>query len=225
MSPSSPSITMKFATEEELAGHHAATVRGALEGVAAGLAISIPASLYFQRTWAYYRSLPPHLKVFGCIVVTAPLYAIQAERRGVEFDKSTWTGAGVRELKREELEAERHWKSLTFGQRAKEWATQNQYKVILGTWAVGMAVAGTLVWRNRHQTAAQKVVQARMWAQGLTIGVMVAAGILTHQQREEAAMHRGNDDHSWVHMVEEYQKEAQQQPMLLPAPTHHTSSA
>lgn len=42
----------------------------------------------------------------------------------------------------------------------------------------------------RHQSTAQKVVQARMWAQGLTIGVMVAAGILTHQQRQEAAQHR-----------------------------------
>ncbi|TCD70806.1 hypothetical protein EIP91_001496 [Steccherinum ochraceum] len=188
---------MKFATEEELAGHHAATVRGAIEGVAAGFALSLPASYYFQRNSTYYRSLPPHLKVLGVILVVAPLYAVQAERRGVEYDQSTWTGAGQRELMREELEEEKRWKALSMPQRAKEWATKNQYKVILGTWAVGMAAAGSIIWRNRHQSTAQKVVQARMWAQGLTIGVMVAAGILTHQQRQEAAEHRGNDDHSW----------------------------
>lgn len=208
---------MKFATEEELAGHHAATVKGAIEGVVAGLGISLPACYYFHRTSPSFRNLPPHLKALGVILIVAPLYAIQAERRGVEFDQSTWTGAGQRELKREELEEQQRWKALSLSQRAKEWATQNQYKVILGTWAVGMAAAGTLVWRNRHQSVPQKVVQARMWAQGLTIGVMVAAGILTHQQREEAAMHRGHDDHSWVHMVEEYQKEQQAQPLLLPA--------
>jgi hypothetical protein len=32
-----------------------------------------------------------------------------------------------------------------------------------------------------------QVVQARMWAQGLTIGVLVAAGALTHKNRQEAA--------------------------------------
>ena len=28
-----------------------------------------------------------------------------------------------------------------------------------------------------------------MWAQGLTIGVLIAAGILTHQARAQAAAH------------------------------------
>lgn len=28
-----------------------------------------------------------------------------------------------------------------------------------------------------------------MWAQGLTIGVLIAAGILTHANRQEAAEH------------------------------------
>ncbi|THH32757.1 hypothetical protein EUX98_g1467 [Antrodiella citrinella] len=209
---------MKFATEEELAGHHAATVRGAIEGFVAGLGLSGAASYYFQRKSPYYRSLPIHLKALGIIIVVAPLYAIQAERRGVEYDQSTWTGAGQREIKREEAEEEQRWEALSLRQRVKEWAIANQYKVILGAWALGMGVAGTIVWRNRHQSTAQKVVQARMWAQGLTIGVMVAAGILTHTQREEAAQHRGRDDHSWVHMVEEYQKEEQTQPLLLPAP-------
>lgn len=29
-----------------------------------------------------------------------------------------------------------------------------------------------------------------MWAQGLTVGVLIAAGILTHKQRQEAAGHK-----------------------------------
>jgi hypothetical protein len=36
---------------------------------------------------------------------------------------------------------------------------------------------------------ASQIVQARMWAQGLTIGVLIAAGILTHRTRSEAAAH------------------------------------
>jgi len=217
---------MKLATQEELAGHHAATVRGAVEGVVAGLAISVPGSLWMHRRWPYYRALPVHLKVMGVIFVVAPLYAIQAERRGVEFDKSTWTGAGKVELEREEAQEISRWNRLDSKEKLKDWAIRNQYKIILGSWATSMAVAGAIVMRNRHQTTAQKVVQARMWAQGLTIGVLIAAGVLTHTNRAEAAQHR-NTDHTWQNMVEEFQEEERQAKLtrMLPAPASASVSA
>ena len=137
-------------TEEELAGHQAATLRGAIEGVAAGLAISLPASFYAHRHWPAYRALPPHLKALGVILVVGPAYAIQAERRGVEFDKSTWTGAGKALLEREEQAAETSWEHLSTKDKLKDWAVRNQYKVILGSWAASMAIAGTIVMRNRY---------------------------------------------------------------------------
>ncbi|KAI0650296.1 hypothetical protein C8Q79DRAFT_1006578 [Trametes meyenii] len=205
---------MKFATEEELAGHHAATVRGAIEGIIGGLAISLPASFYLQRNWASYRRLPPHLKALGVILVVGPTYAIQAERRGVEFDKSTWTGAGKAELDREERVAESRWQALDAKAKLKEWAIQNQYKVILGSWAASMALAGAIVMRNRYQSTPQKVVQARMWAQGLTIGVLIAAGVLTHTQRQQQHDNR-TVDHSWVHILEEQEKEEREKQQEL----------
>ena len=36
----------------------------------------------------------------------------------------------------------------------------------------------------RYQSSAQKIVQARMWAQGLTIGVLIAAGALGTKERK-----------------------------------------
>ncbi|KAI0677103.1 hypothetical protein C8Q78DRAFT_987566 [Trametes maxima] len=205
---------MKFATEEELAGHHAATVRGAIEGVIGGLALSLPASFYLQRNWTYYRRLPPHLKALGVIMIVGPCYAIQAERRGVEFDKSTWTGAGKAELDREERVAESRWQALDTKAKLKEWAIQNQYKVILGSWAASMALAGAIVMRNRYQSTPQKVVQARMWAQGLTIGVLIAAGVLTQTQRQQQHDNR-TVDHSWAHILEEQEKEEQEKQQQL----------
>ena len=141
---------MQFATQEELEGHQRATIRGAIEGTAAGLAISLPGSYYLHRRWPYFRGLPIQLKALFCIIVTAPLYAIQAERRGVEFDESTWTGAGKRELERLEKQEENRWEQLSTDEKLKDWAIRNQYKIILGSWAAGMAVAGGLVWRNRY---------------------------------------------------------------------------
>lgn len=102
-----------------------------------------------QRRWAYYRKLPIQLKALGVVLIVAPLYAVQAERRGLEYDRSTWTGAGVDELNRQEKEEEKRWESLGTQEKIKDWAMTNQYKVILGSWAVSMAIAGGLVWRNR----------------------------------------------------------------------------
>ncbi|EPT03663.1 hypothetical protein FOMPIDRAFT_1022258 [Fomitopsis schrenkii] len=218
---------MKFATKEELEGHQRATIRGALEGTAAGLAISLPGSYYLHRRWPYFRSLPIQLKALFCIIVTAPLYAVQAERRGVEFDESTWTGAGKRELDRLEKQEETRWEHLSTEEKLKDWAVRNQYKIILGSWAAGMAVAGGLVWRNRQQSATQKIVQVRMWAQGLTIGVLIAAGIMTHANRLEAAEHR-QVDHTWRGMVQEFENEErereQYQLMHAPPPAHAPSA-
>lgn len=161
-----------------------------MEGVAAGFAIVIPAGIIATRRSATFRALPIQLKALAAIIVVVPCYAVQAERRGVEFDESTWTGAGVRELERVKTEEQKHWDALSTSGKLKEWALHNQYKVILGSWAVSMGIAGAIVMANKHQTIPQKVVQARMWAQGLTVGVLIGAGILTHSQRQQSFEHR-----------------------------------
>jgi hypothetical protein len=51
---------------------------------------AVGGSWYLNRRWPYYRSLPPSLKLLGVVIVVAPCLAIQAERRGLEYDKSQW---------------------------------------------------------------------------------------------------------------------------------------
>ncbi len=45
-----------------------------------------------------------------------------------------------------------------------------------------------------------------MWAQGLTIGVLIAAGVLTQSQRSQAQANR-SVDHSWQNILEEQERE------------------
>ena len=60
---------------------------------------------------------------------------------------------------------------------------------------------------------AWQIVQARMWAQGLTVGVLIAAGELTHAQRQKAIdggpLHHAVVDHSWRDIVEHEQAAAE----------------
>ncbi len=74
-------------TQEELEAFDRATIRGSIEGIAGGLAISLPASFAAQRYWPAYRTLPLSLKALGVILIVGPTWAIQTERRGVEFDE------------------------------------------------------------------------------------------------------------------------------------------
>ena len=178
-------IPHQLATPEELEGHHKATVRGAIEGFAAGFAIALPGWYIANKKWPAFRAMPVQLKTLAAILIVLPAYAIQAERRGVEYDESTWTGVGAKELERVKTVEEQRWESLTTTGKLKEWANQNQYKVILGGWALSMGVASAIVMTNKYQTTPQKIVQARMWAQGLTVGTIIGAGVLTHAQRQQ----------------------------------------
>jgi hypothetical protein len=63
----------------------------------------------------------------------------------------------------------------TRSQRLKEWAEENRYPIIFGSWVASMAIAFGLVSRNKYLTGQQKLVQARVYAQGLTVAVLLAS--------------------------------------------------
>jgi len=60
-------------------------------------------------------------------------------------------------------------------ERAKDWAGENRYSIVFGSWVASLGIALQLVRRNRYLTGAQKLVQARVYAQGLTIAVLLAS--------------------------------------------------
>jgi len=202
---------MKLATPEQLAAHLAATRRGALEGSLVGGGLATLASLYGQRRWAYYRALPPSLKVLGVLIVAAPALSIQAERRGLQYDKSQWEGDGARMLETHEEHVLTRWERMSTGEKVADWAQRHEYSIIVGGWALSLAVAGGIVSRNRYQTTPQKVVQARMWAQGLTIGIILgAAGLKTNLNKGESAS-MPVPDHSWMEVVRQQEIDRQEE--------------
>jgi len=202
---------MKIITEEELQAHNNATIRGALEGAIGGAALALPGFYLLNRRWPYYRSLPFSLKVLGLIFVVVPGTAIQAERRGLEFDRSQWVGAGKMELDREAAEKRAAWEELSAQNKITHWLVRHQYSIIFGSWLGTCAIAGNIIWKNKYQTGPQKLVQVRMWAQGLTVGMVLVAGLLTHANRQEAAARAKPIDHSWAAMLEEQRLEREQQ--------------
>jgi len=60
-------------------------------------------------------------------------------------------------------------------QRAKDWASENRYSIVFGSWVLSMGTALGLVGRNPYLTGQQKLVQARVYAQGLTLAIIIAS--------------------------------------------------
>jgi hypothetical protein len=54
------------------------------------LAVTLPAAFLANKRFPYYRSLTPALKAFSIVTVVVPATVIQAERAGLEFEKSHW---------------------------------------------------------------------------------------------------------------------------------------
>ncbi|KIJ69844.1 hypothetical protein HYDPIDRAFT_120963 [Hydnomerulius pinastri MD-312] len=196
---------MKFGlSSEELQGHNAATTYGAIEGALIGTGITLPTFYLLNKRWSYYRALPLPLKVLGGVIVVAPLVSIRAEKKGLEFERRHWTGVGKTELDRRQHEERERWDALSAKDKVADWASRHQLSVIMGSWAATMGIAGNIILRDPLLTMPQKVVQVRLWAQGLTIGVLIAAGALTHAQRAQALeMRKHNVDHSWQHLLED----------------------
>lgn len=97
-------------------------------------------------------------------IVTADSYSRAYERkREPDYDYQD-----EQQKLQQELDAQRTQKQKTMA-----WLSDNRYSIVFGSWVASMGIALGIVGRNPYQTAQQKLVQARMWAQGLTVGVVV----------------------------------------------------
>lgn len=88
------------------------------------------------------------------------------------------------------------------------WAHQNRYSIIFGSWVASMGTAFALVSRSPMNTA-QKLVQARVYAQGLTMAVVIASLALEGADMKKnkdgsvtKEVKRLTDKDQWMDMVE-----------------------
>lgn len=62
-------------------------------------------------------------------------------------------------------------------ERFMDWGKENRYPIVGTSWVASMALALGLVGRNPYLSTQQKLVQARVYAQGLTVAVLIATAI------------------------------------------------
>ncbi|KAJ1023129.1 hypothetical protein NDA16_003282 [Ustilago loliicola] len=180
-----------------------ASVTAAAKGFGTGLAFSAPTAFLLNRSWPAFRNLTPAIKLFFVSSIAIGSGVIAADKAGIAFDQAHYTDAGAAVQRRYQSREERQWSELSSRDKALTWAKENKFTVVAATWATSMGGIFAYI-HTQPMTFAQKLVQARVWAQGITLASLVSMAAITQipsagdkiiKQHKEAA------DHSWREFV------------------------
>lgn len=128
---------------------------------------------------------------------------IRADKAGIQFDQDHYTDAGAAIQRRAQTREERQWAELSTGDKALTWAKENKFSVVAATWAASMGGIFAYI-HTQPMTFAQKLVQARVWAQGITLASLVGMAAITQIPSAGDKIIRQNKEanaHSWREFV------------------------
>lgn len=165
---------MKLLTKEEEDAHYRATLNGGFVGGLVGLGVGTVAIIAAQNRYPFFRSLTLPLRAFLLTSVATFGVIIEADRASYAYSLEQNPLAVVQKTSSEKIADELHAQKTT-GEKTLAWLQKNRYPIVFGSWLASMALSFGLVHRNPYLTAQQKLVQARVYAQGLTVGVLMAS--------------------------------------------------
>lgn len=163
---------MKILTKEEEEAHYRATVRGGLWGGAIGLVAGFAGVYGASRRWQGFNQLTLPMKTFLTTSSATFVAIIAADRASRGYEAARDPQRQYRDQASLDQEALKSQESTLA--RLKEWGRENRYPIVTASWVASMGIALGLVGRNPYLSRAQKLVQARVYAQGLTLAVLIA---------------------------------------------------
>ncbi|KAK5938195.1 Replication factor C, subunit RFC4 [Knufia obscura] len=165
---------MKLLTKEQEQAHYNETLKGGALGGFGGLALGTLGVIGASKRYAFFRGLTLPLRAF--LITSAGTFGgiIAADHWSRSFEKAQ-NPKDVEFHEREKQRAEEANAGKTFTERAMDFGKKERYKIVAGSWIASMVAAFSLVNRNKYLSGQQKLVQARVYAQFLTLGVLVAS--------------------------------------------------
>jgi len=170
---------MKFPSKEELGEYTHAIAIGGLKGAAVGGVVSL-------GIFGYARRYIPNVQRYGAFARTfflmAPpvligITAMEGASRKFEANKYGYIT--------EETKNAQATQGLSTKDKVVYYASANKYKFIMAGWAGSLAGSFWLINRDKLMSKSQKIVQARMYAQGLTVLILLATMALSATSPDE----------------------------------------
>lgn len=174
---------MKLTTQEEMQAHQNVVMVGGLKGLILGTALSIGIFAAAPKYYPRIFKMPWSIKT--AIFVTPPAFtaSVNAELCSNEFDYNMYSSeASQKRL----LEEHQRWNSLNNTEKTVEILSNNKFKIITGLWAASLYGSWWYVNKDRLLTKTQKLVQARMYAQFITVGLLLGTiGLSMYEENME----------------------------------------
>jgi hypothetical protein len=197
---------MKVISKEEEQAHYSEVLKGGFLGGSVGLALGLAGVLAAQRRYAGFRNLTLPFKSFLVSSAATAGAMVTAERYSIAFHKAQDPRNFYKDTAQRAQELRRAQETKT--QKFVNYCRENRYTLVGASWVVAMGVALALVNRNKYLTTSQKLVQARVYAQGLAVAVMLAAAgfeaadAKSGKGRWETVMVLDPSDPEHKHMIE-----------------------
>lgn len=174
---------MKILSKEEIEAHSYHTISGGIKGAIAGFALAgaiwklgpMRFPKFQPQRWTY------SIKTAFWISPPTVLTAICAEEASNRFDEMMYSSGNE---SADALEQHKKWKGMSLQQKMVEGLSNNKYKIIVGAWAASLYGSWVFVNKDKVMTTTQKAVQARMYAQFITVGLLLASmGLNMYERR------------------------------------------
>ncbi|KAM6537498.1 Replication factor C, subunit RFC4 [Fusarium falciforme] len=196
---------MKILTKEEEEAHYAAVVKGGLIGGTIGIGVGVGGVLFASRRYAAFRGLTIPFRTF--LVTSAGTFGaiINADRWSMAFQKKQNPMNFYQDETQRVQQITRE--NQTAYERFMEYGKENRYSIVFISWLASMGLAFALVSRSPMNTA-NKVVQARVYAQGLTLAVLIISAVFEMNDaksgsgRWQTVMVIDPDDPEHKHLIE-----------------------
>ncbi|EER31033.1 conserved hypothetical protein [Candida tropicalis MYA-3404] len=200
---------MKILSKEEKDAHISHILAEGTKGLVYGGILSVGIFQYLKHKQpARFATFNPSIKAAIIAMPTISVAAFYADQGSVEFDRkmhqSDYTESKY-------LEEYREWNKLSLSDKCFTVLNDHKYKIIIGAWAGSLYGSWVLVNRDKIMTTAQKAVQARMYAQGITI-ILLLGTILLAMKEEEINKKKPKPIPEWKKIIME--KEAEDKRLL-----------
>jgi hypothetical protein len=163
---------MKVVSKEEEQAHYNAVLKGGFIGGTFFTALGLGSVWFASKRYPAFRGLTLPFRSF-LVSSTGTFGAIvNAERWSNDFHKHNNPMNFYKDEASRAAQLAREQETPL--ERFQNWGKNNRYTIVFGSWIAAMGVAGFLVSRNKYLSTSQKLVQARVYAQGLTLAVLVA---------------------------------------------------
>lgn len=173
---------MKIIGQEEKDAHSSYILAEGAKGLFYGGLVSAGLFAYLKtRHPVKFASFNTSVKTCIFVMPTVSVAAFFADNGSWEFDRQMYQSEYENQQMMEEY---RNWNRMSTTDKVFTSLNNHKYKIIFSSWLASMWGSWVFVNRDKVMTGPQKLVQARMYAQAVTIVLLLSTIVLAMKEEE-----------------------------------------